>query len=294
MTTDALPLSRAKARTLSGTPRQKLIGALVAVVLGLLVFFAVFPIVWMVVSAFKSNAEILSADRSLLPREPTTEAFAALFKFAPFGRFLVNSLIVAGGIAIIQTVTSSLAAYAFARIPFRGSKVLFTIFLMTLMVPPQVTLIPQFMLVSALDWVDTYHGLIIPQAFTAFGVFLLRQFFMAIPSSLEEAARIDGANRFMVFIRIVLPLSGPAISTLLLVAFLAHWNALLWPLVMSTTEATRTVVLGLREFQGQYFTEWDVLLAGAVVATIPTIIVYLLAQRWFTRGVVMAAGIGGR
>jgi multiple sugar transport system permease protein len=165
---------------------------------------------------------------------------------------------------------------------------------MTLMVPPQVTLIPQFMIVSQLGWVDTYHGLIIPQAFTAFGVFLLRQFFMAIPSSLEEAARIDGANRLMVFIRIILPLSGPAIATLLLVAFLAHWNALLWPLVMSTTEHTRTVVLGLREFQGQYFTEWDVLLAGAVVATVPTLAVYLLAQRWFTRGVVLAAGMGGR
>jgi multiple sugar transport system permease protein len=294
MTTEALSTTRARARTLAGTLRYRLAGALVAVVLALLVFFAIFPIVWMVVSAFKSNAEILSAERSLLPQEPTLSAFEALFRFAPFGRFLLNSLIVAGGIAIIQTVTSSLAAYAFARIPFRGSNVLFTIFLMTLMVPPQVTLIPQFMLVSALDWVDTYHGLIIPQAFTAFGVFLLRQFFMAIPSSLEEAARIDGANRFMVFVRIILPLSGPAISTLLLVAFLAHWNALLWPLVMSTTEATRTVVLGLREFQGQYFTEWDVLLAGAVVATIPTIIVYLLAQRWFTRGVVMAAGIGGR
>jgi multiple sugar transport system permease protein len=294
MTTDVRQAPRVRARTMAGTPHQRLVGALVAVVLALLVFFAIFPIVWMVVSAFKSNAEILSADRSLLPREPTAAAFAALFKFAPFGRFLLNSLIVAGGIAVIQTVTSALAAYAFARIPFRGSSILFTIFLMTLMVPPQVTLIPQFMLVSKLGWVDTYHGLIIPQAFTAFGVFLLRQFFMAIPSSLEEAARIDGASRFMVFFRIILPLSGPAISTLLLVAFLAHWNALLWPLVMSTTENTRTVVLGLREFQGQYFTEWDILLAGAVVATIPTIVVYLLAQRWFTRGVVMAAGIGGR
>jgi multiple sugar transport system permease protein len=220
--------------------------------------------------------------------------FEALVQYSAIGRYLLNSLIVAGGIAVVQTVTASLAAYAFARIPFRGSATLFAVFLMTLMVPPQVTLIPQFIIASRLGWVDTYHGLIIPQAFTAFGVFLLRQFFLGIPGELEDAARIDGASRLRVFTAIIIPLSGPAIATLLLFAFLAHWNALLWPLVMSTTEATRTIVLGLREFQGQYFTNWDALMAGSIVATLPTITVYLLAQRWFINGVVLSSGLGGR
>lgn len=273
---------------------ERLFAALVAAVLSVLVFFAVFPVVWMAISAFKSNTEILSADRTFLPQNWTLNGFISLFEFAPFGRYMFNSVVVAGGIAVLQTVTAALGAYAFARIPFRGSNLLFTIFLMTLMVPPQVTLIPQFIIASRLGWVDTYHGLIVPQAFTAFGIFLLRQFFMAIPRGLEEAARIDGANRFQVLIKIILPLSGPAIATLLMFAFLAHWNALLWPLVMSTTAETRTVVLGLREFQGQYFTNWDSLMAGAVVSTLPTIAVYLLAQRWFIRGVALSSGLGGR
>ncbi|MBN9304689.1 MAG: hypothetical protein BGO82_11725 [Devosia sp. 67-54] len=274
--------------------RQAILGALGAFVIALLVFFALVPVVWMVLSAFKSNAEILSPDRTLLPRQWTLDGFAALFEYSAIGRYLLNSLVVAGGIALIQTVTASLAAYAFARIPFRGSNVLFAIFLMTLMVPPQVTLIPQFIIASRLGWVDTYHGMIIPQAFTAFGIFLLRQFFLGIPRELEEAARVDGASRLRVFLSIIVPLSGPAIATLLLFAFLAHWNALLWPLVMSTTDATRTVVLGLREFQGQYFTNWDALMAGSIVATLPTIAVYLLAQRWFIRGVILSSGFGGR
>lgn len=267
---------------------------LASAVLALLVFFALLPIIWMIISAFKSNSEILSADQTFLPRDWTVGGFFALFRLFPFGRYLLNSLVVAGGIAVIQTVTAALAAYAFARIPFRGSALLFTLFLMTLMVPPQVTLIPQFIIASRLGWVDTYHGLIIPQAFTAFGIFLLRQFFLAIPKGLEDAAQIDGANHWIIFTRIILPLSGPAIATLLLFAFLAHWNALLWPLVMSTTDATRTVVLGLREFQGQYFTSWDLLMAGAIVATIPTVAVYLFAQRWFIKGVVLTSGLGGR
>jgi multiple sugar transport system permease protein len=276
------------------SPGEQLFAGFVAALLALLVFFAVLPVIWMAISAFKSNTEILSPERTLLPREWSVEGFVSLFTFAPFGRYMLNSVIIAGGIAIVQTVTAALGAYAFARISFRGSNLLFAVFLMTLMVPPQVTLIPQFIIASRLGWVDTYHGMIVPQAFTAFGIFLLRQFFLAIPKGLEDAARIDGANRWGVFVRIILPLSGPAIATLLLFAFLAHWNALLWPLVMSTTNATRTVVLGLREFQGQYFTNWDALMAGAIVATAPTIALYLFAQRWFIRGVVLSSGLGGR
>ena len=150
------------------------------------------------------------------------------------------------GITILQTVTSALAAYAFARLRFRGRDLLFLLYLGTLMIPPQVTVIPQFILAKELDWVDTYQGLIVPQAFTAFGVFLLRQFFLTIPYELEDAARIDGASRFGCFWRIILPLSGPALATLAVFAFLFHWNNLLWPLIVSNSDATIPVVVGLR------------------------------------------------
>jgi multiple sugar transport system permease protein len=256
-------------------------------------FLTLVPIVWMVLTAFKSAPEVAANPPTWWPREWHPENFAAAWTFAPFGRYLINSFVMVGGITILQTVTSALAAYAFARLQFRGRDLLFLLYLGTLMIPPQVTVIPQFILIKELDWVDTYQGLIIPQAFTAFGVFLLRQFFLGIPRELEDAARIDGASRFGCFWRIILPLSGPALATLAVFAFLFHWNNLLWPLIVSNSDATVPVVVGLRNFQGQYGTEWNLLMAAAAIATIPTVIVYLLAQRWFVRGITMS-GFGGR
>src|SRR5918999_6455373 len=258
-----------------------------------LAFLTLVPIIWMVLTAFKSGGEVLAQPPTWFPREWHPENFRAAWNFAPFGRYLINTLVMVGGITVLQTVTSALAAYAFARLQFRGRDLLFLLYLGTLMIPPQVTVIPQFILIKELNWVDTYQGLIIPQAFTAFGVFLLRQFFLAIPRELEDAARVDGATRFGCFWRIILPLSGPAIATLAVFAFLFHWNHLLWPLVVSNSDATKPVVVGLRDFQGQYGTDWNLLMAAAAIATIPTIIVYLLAQRWFVQGITMS-GFGGR
>ncbi len=256
-------------------------------------FLTLVPIIWMILTAFKSAPEVAARPPTWWPREWHPENFVAAWNFAPFGRFLMNSLIMAGGISLLQTVTSALAAYAFARLQFTGRDLIFLLYLGTLMIPPQVTVIPQFILIKELNWVDTYQGLIIPQAFTAFGVFLLRQFFLAIPRELEDAARVDGATRFGCFWRIILPLSGPALATLAVFAFLFHWNHLLWPLVVSNSDATIPVVVGLRDFQGQYGTDWNLLMASAAIATIPTIIVYLLAQRWFVQGITMS-GFGGR
>ena len=256
-------------------------------------FLTLVPIVWMILTAFKSAPEVAANPPTWWPREWHPENFVAAWNFAPFGRYLLNSMIMVGGITILQTVTSALAAYAFARLQFRGRDFLFLLYLGTLMIPPQVTVIPQFILIKELGWVDTYQGLIIQQAFTAFGVFLLRQFFLTIPRELEDAARIDGATRFGCFWRIILPLSGPAMATLAVFAFLFHWNNLLWPLVVSNSDATVPVVVGLRNFQGQYGTDWNLLMAAAAIATIPTVIVYLFAQRWFVRGITMS-GFGGR
>lgn len=194
---------------------------------------------------------------------------------------------------LIETLTSALAAYAFARLHFKGRDLLFLLYLGTLMIPRQVTIIPLFILMRDLHWVDTWQGLILPQSFSAFGTFLLRQFFLTIPHELEEAARIDGASRFGCFTRIILPLSGPALATLAVFIFLFQWNNLLWPLVISNSAATRPIAVGLRSFLGQYGTEWNLLMAAATLATVPVVALYLLAQRWFVRGIALS-GMGGR
>jgi multiple sugar transport system permease protein len=251
------------------------------------------PVVWMVLTALKTPAEVAADPPSWLPRSVRFQNFGDAWTFAPFGRFLLNSFVMAGGIAVTQVVTSALAAYAFARLRFRGRDVLFYIYLGTLIIPPQVTVIPQFLIVRELGWVDSYAGLIIPQAFTAFGVFLLRQFFMGIPFELEEAARIDGASRLDCFRRIILPLAGPALATLAVFAFMFHWNNLLWPLIVSNTDKTIPIAVGLTRFQGEHGTDWELLMAASVIATIPVLVVYFAAQRWFVQGIAMS-GFGGR
>jgi multiple sugar transport system permease protein len=251
------------------------------------------PVVWMLLTAFKSAAEVNADPPTWLPGALRFENFQNAWEFAPFGRYLLNSVIEAGGIALLQVVTSALAAYAFARLRFRGREFLFYIYLGTLIIPPQVTVIPQFLIVRELGWVDTYAGLIIPQAFTAFGVFLLRQFFLGIPYELEDAARIDGAGRWGCFWRIILPLSGPALATLAVFAFLFHWNNLLWPLIVANTDSTIPIVVGLTRFQGEYGTDWNLLMAASVIATIPVLLVYFAAQRWFVQGIA-TSGFGGR
>jgi multiple sugar transport system permease protein len=251
------------------------------------------PVVWMTLTAFKTAAEVSADPPTWLPGSLRWGNYQDAWNFAPFGRFLLNSLLMAGGIAITQVATSALAAYAFARLRFRGRDVLFYIYLGTLIIPPQVTVIPQFLIVRELGWVDTYQGLIVPQAFTAFGVFLLRQFFLGIPFELEDAARIDGASRFGCFRRIILPLSGPALASLAIFAFMFHWNNLLWPLIVSNTDKTIPVVVGLTRFQGEHGTDWQLLMAASVLATIPVLIAYFAAQRWFVQGIA-TSGFGGR
>jgi multiple sugar transport system permease protein len=251
------------------------------------------PVAWMILTAFKTPSEVSADPPTWIPHTWRFHNFVDAWNFAPFGRYLLNSLIMAGGIALVQVVTSSMAAYAFARMRFPGRNVLFYIYLGTLIIPPQVTVIPQFLIVRGLGWVDSYQGLIIPQAFTAFGVFLLRQFFQGIPRELEDAARIDGASWWGCFRRIILPLSGPALATLAIFAFMFHWNNLLWPLIVSNTDKTIPIVVGLTRFQGEHGTDWELLMAASVVATIPVLIAYFGAQRWFVQGIA-TSGFGGR
>jgi multiple sugar transport system permease protein len=251
------------------------------------------PVVWMILTALKTPAEVAADPPTWIPETLRFANFSDAWNFAPFGRYLFNSLVMAGGIAVTQVVTSALAAYAFARLRFPGRDFLFYIYLGTLIIPPQVTVIPQFLIVRELDWVDSFAGLIIPQAFTAFGVFLLRQFFLGIPFELEEAARIDGASRFQSFWRIILPLSGPALASLAIFAFMFHWNNLLWPLIVSNTDKTIPIAVGLTRFQGERGTDWELLMAASVIATVPVLLAYFAVQRWFVQGIAMS-GFGGR
>lgn len=251
------------------------------------------PIVMMVLVAFQSDTESMAARPSLWPGSWHPENIGRAFDLVPLGRYLLNTIIFAGGTALLETATAAPAAYAFARLRFRGRGVLFGVYLTTLMIPSQVTLIPQFILVAKMHGVDTWPGMILPHAFTALGVFLLRQFFLGVPRDHEEAARLDGANRWQTLIRIIIPLAVPAIATLAVFKFISQWNNLLWPLVISNSDSTRTAAVGLQVFQSTNGTQWNLLLMAGAITTVPLIVLFFLTQRWFVKGITMS-GLGGR
>ena len=215
------------------------------------------------------------------------------FQVIPFGRFYWNSFVVALSTTVIQILTASLAAFAFARLRFRGRDTLFLVYLATLMIPFQVTMIPNFILVRYLRWYNTYQALILPSAFSVFSTFLMRQYFMSIPMDLDEAARMDGAGSWRIWAQVILPLSGPVVATLAIFNFQASWNDFLWPLVITNSENMRTIPVGLSAFQGQFNTEWHLLMAGSVVALLPVLIIYIIGQNWFVQGITLS-GMGGR
>ena len=251
------------------------------------------PIFWMLSTSLKTPRAIFTFPPTWIPRPVAWENYTAAVSAMPFGRFYLNSGIVAVSVTFLQIMTSSLAAFAFARLRFRGRQPLFLLYLATLMIPFQVTMIPNFIIVRYLGWYDTYQALILPPAFSAFAVFLLRQYFLGIPKELDEAARMDGASSFRIWWQVILPLSGPAIAALAIFTFLNSWNDFLWPLVITTSLEMRTLPVGLSAFQGQYNVQWHLLMAGAVIALLPVLLVYVLAQRWFVQGITLS-GMGGR
>jgi multiple sugar transport system permease protein len=216
-----------------------------------------------------------------------------IFRVVPFGRFYWNSLFVAIATTTIQILTASLAAFAFARLRFRGRDALFLVYLATLMIPFQVTMIPNFILIRYLRWYDSYQALIFPSAFSVFSTFLMRQYFMSVPLDLDEAARMDGAGSWRIWAQIIMPLAGPVLATLAIFNFQASWNDFLWPLVITNSLEMRTIPVGLSSFQGEFNTEWHLLMTGAVIALLPILIIYIIGQNWFVRGIAFS-GMGGR
>lgn len=251
------------------------------------------PFVWMLSTSLKDPREIFTFPPIWIPGRLVWENYAETVSVMPFGRFYFNSLVVAISVTVLQILTSSLAAFAFARLRFRGRNVLFLLYLATLMIPFHVMLIPNFIIMRLLGWFDSYQALILPPAFSAFSTFLLRQYFLSLPLELDEAARIDGASSLRIWWQIILPLSGPVLAALTIFTFLNAWNDFLWPLVITNSLEMRTLPVGLTAFQGQFKVDWHLLMAGAVIAMVPVLIIYVLAQKKFVEGMTIA-GLAGR
>lgn len=259
----------------------------------------IFPFAWLLITSVETPAEALHFPPILVPHHLYFSNYPQALQAAPFGRFFINSAVVAVTTVISNLVLCALAGYAFARFRFLGRGLLFALMMTTLMVPFQVTMIPQYLItkwlgINLIGPVGLNHigSLIFPNAAAAFGIFFLRQFFRTLPIEYEEAARVDGASRLTVLWRIVLPLSLPALSTLAALTFLDSWNAFLWPLIAINQTNQMTLPLGLATFQGAHSTEWTLLMAGNVMSLIPIMIVFFAAQRYFVRSVA-ATGLTG-
>jgi multiple sugar transport system permease protein len=245
----------------------------------------VFPLVWELLTSFKSFGESVRVPPTILPAHWDWSNYQKVFDGVPFARQFLNTVVMALLRTAAQILLCSMAAYAFARIRFPGRGAIFLGFLAVLMVPGQLFLLPQYQIMQDLGWLDSMQALVVPGMFSAFGTFLLRQFFMGLPEELEEAARLDGANPFTVFWRIALPLARPGLLALGILTFLWSWNDLMWPLIVNTDPAKMPLSAGLASLQGAHLTEYPVLMAGSLLATLPVIVVFVAMQRQFIQGI---------
>lgn len=248
----------------------------------------VFPFLWAFVTSISPGAG-LSTTPQLVPDNPSLSAYAELLQRLPFAQIVLNSLVLAVLTTLFQLVTSSLAAYVFSRMPFKGRNAVFAVYLATMMIPMQVLVVPLFVEMKNLGLIDTYLGVLLPGIASAFGVFLLRQAMNSVPQDLDQAATLDGAGHFRIFGLIVLPLVRPALATLTVFAFLNSWNSFLWPLIILRTPEMKTLPVALAGLQGQYTTQWDIVMAGSVVSVLPMLALYIFTQKYIIQGV---AGTG--
>lgn len=253
----------------------------------------IIPLVYMISTSLKPKEEVLRDTAALLGSYLDFSNYARAWNAFPFGRYLFNSIFVGLVTTVLTLVTSAMAAYAFSRLRFRGRDKLFFAYLATLMVPLQVTIIPLYMILRLLGWHDTYAALAIPPAFTAFGVFMLKQFFLSIPMEIEEAARIDGCGRFRIFTVIILPMSKPGLGALAIFTFVNSWKSFFWPLIVTASDELKTLPLGLYTFSGQYGTDWTALMAATGISIIPGVIFYIIFQKSLVQGIALS-GMGGR
>jgi multiple sugar transport system permease protein len=253
----------------------------------------ILPFVYMVSSSLEGQIQIGALTPQFIPNPLTWANYQQVWHDLPVVRYYVNSAVVSITITAAQLLTASMAAYAFARLRFRGRSTVFALYLGTLIIPSQVTLIPNYLIVRELHWHNTYAGLIAPFVVSVFSTFLLRQFFMTIPTDYEDAARIDGANHWQIYSRIILPLARPALATVVILTFLASWNNFLWPLVVIDSPSLITVPLSVTAYQGEFAIAWGPLMAAATLSLLPVLIVYVLMQKYVVEGIALT-GQGGR
>jgi multiple sugar transport system permease protein len=243
----------------------------------ILAFMAIAPLFWMLSMALKPSSEVF--DTNLIPRRPTLNSFVYVFTQVDFARYLLNTLFVSAAVTIVALIFHSMAAYALARLRFPGRDAIFLTMFATFLISQPVIIVPLFILARALHMLDSYAGLIIPSIFNAFGIFLLRQFYLAIPRELEEAALIDGAGYFRIWLSIILPLSRPIMSALAILFFLANWNSFLWPLTITSNPDLWMVQVAIASFRQQYNGSWNYVMAASTVVALPTIVIFVIFQK---------------
>lgn len=247
-----------------------------------------FPFLWLIISSFKHEKDIISFPPRIFADSYTLDNYIKVWTTIPLLDYIKNTVIFAGGTVITSVFFDSLAGYAFARMRFKGKSVLFYFVLLTMMIPFQVFMIPLFIEVNLLGMLDTYAGLIIPRMTTAFGIFMMRSFFITLPDSLEEAARIDGLSEFNIFLKIMLPLSKPTLLSLGIFTLMNSWNDLLYPLILTSSSKMRTLPAGLALFTGQNISFYGTVMAGTVISMLPLLVVYIFAQKYFVQGTAMS------
>jgi multiple sugar transport system permease protein len=262
--------------------RTFLYGSLLLIAVSMLI-----PFLWMLSTSLMGELEVYQFPPRFIPSIFHWSNFAEAMTLQPFGRFFFNTFIVAGVSVLGQLAFCSMAAYAFARLRFPWRDKVFALYLGTMMIPAIVTIIPAFLLIDTFGWMNTYWALFTPTVSSVWGIFLLRQFFLTIPRDLEDAARVDGASEFTIFLRVVLPLSKPALATLAIFAFMGSWKDFLWPLIVTNRTDMRTLEVGIANFSNLYATDWPHQMAAAVVVMIPVVIVFIAAQKYFVKGITM-------
>ena len=263
--------------------RMKKIGMYLLLTIGAIAM--ILPFLWMLSTSLKSSNVTFVLPPKWIPDNPNLESYRQVFETVPMGRFFFNSIFVAVISTFFQVLICSMAGYAFARIQFKGREVLFYVYLATLMVPQQVTLTPLFIMMNMLGWANTYQALILPGIFSAFGTFLMRQFFMGIPNELYDAALIDGSGHLRFLIQIVLPLSKAALVTVVLLSFIGSWNSFLWPLIVARDVALYPIQVGLRSFITEMGNEVHLMMAAATFVIVPVLVLYFFTQKQFTEGI---------
>ena len=259
-------------------------------VLGLLTLVFIAPLIYMASTSFKTPEDAISTTPQWWPAHPTTQAYSRVLNdpATPVGRWFLNSMIAATANSLLAVSTATLAGYALARIPFKGRQPLFVLIVATLFLPPVVLLVPNYLTLNYLGWLDTLLAVIIPGAAGAFGVFFMRQFFIGLPRELEESASLDGATRWKAFLTVLLPLARPAIATLILLTFLTNWNDFLWPIYTLFSPDKQTLPAGLSTLQSANSVRYDLLMAGAMISAVPVLILYAFTQRFIVEGIASA------